>query len=248
MSDSIVLWGRDHTALGEVAVRTPGALMALALSRGEEPKSYDYVDPNEDAVTLVRGPRAALAAVADGHGGIGASEAAIKEVRRNARDDPPPADLTADAVVELFLDANEATRAAATEGGEQLDSGTTLAIALVTPDRLQWASFGDSAVFAGDADGVQRLDRPLHRFLGRAMTSGDIRERLSWGTQERPSGAWVVVATDGFTDYLDAAPDRAVRDALAAGDPPAVAERLVRRAFAGGAGDNVAVACIAPTE
>jgi len=246
VNEPIVLWGRDHTELGEVAVRAPVPGAAGALSRGALPKAYDYVDPNEDAVALAAGGRATLAVVADGHGGIQASEAAVSYMSQRLAHDPPPADLTDDALVALFHEAGEAVMSAAYDGYQRRYSGTTLAIALVTAERLQWASYGDSAVFAGDGGQVLRLDRPLHRFLGCSISSEQMRAELSRGTYARPNGAWVVLASDGFTDYLETAPEQAVRHALRQGVPGAVAEALVRRAFAGGAGDNVAVACVAP--
>lgn len=246
MSEAIVLWGRDHTELGEVAVRAPVPGAAVALSRGALPKVYHYVDPNEDAVALAAGGRATLAVVADGHGGIEASEAAVSHMSQRLADDPPPADLTDETLLALFHEAGEAAMTAAYDGPQQPDSSTTLAMALVTADRLQWASYGDSAVFAGDLGHVLRLDRPLHRFLGYSISFEEMRDELSWGTYARPGGAWVVLATDGFTDYVGTEPEEAVRQALRQGEPGAVADALVRRAFAGGAGDNVAVACVAP--
>lgn len=245
MSRSVALWGRQHTVLGEVAVEVPAPDVAIALSRGSHPKLRDYVDPNEDVTAAVAGERSTLAVVADGHNGARAAEAAVVTVGRLLGRDPPPADLEDSQLVELFEAAGEAALAAAFRT-EVPQGGTTLALALVSAHRLQWASFGDSAVFAGDAERVRRLDRPRHSFLGYPVSPGNLARELSSGYVGREPGAWVVLASDGYTDFAGAKPEHKVRQALLRGSPEAVARGMVAQAFAGGAGDNVAVACVAP--
>ncbi|MBA2530041.1 MAG: hypothetical protein H0V19_08820, partial [Euzebyales bacterium] len=75
-----VLWGKDHTTLGEVAVEKLDGDIAVALSRGLRRKAYRYTDLNEDAVAAVAGARATLLVVADGHNGWSSTEAAVTAV------------------------------------------------------------------------------------------------------------------------------------------------------------------------
>jgi serine/threonine protein phosphatase PrpC len=239
--EAIALWGRHHSELGEVAVRAPAVGTALALSRGDLPKAYHHLDPNEDVVAISVGDRATLAVVADGHGGVEASEAAVSAVGELLATDPPPADMDDHELVMVFHQAAAAVIAAT---GSQSESRTTMALVLVAGDGVQWASFGDSAVFVGDSSEVRRLDSPLHCFLGDPMTPGDVAAALSRGVEASGPGQWTVLASDGLTDYSAAAPEDAVAGLLAQEDAEAVAEGLVREAFAGGAGDNVAVACV----
>lgn len=245
MSRPVALWGRQHTVLGAVAAEAPAPEVAVALSRGEHPKVRPSVDPNEDVAAVVDGERATLAVVADGHGGARPAEAAVATVGKLIGRDPPPADLADDQLVEVFEAAAEAALAAAFMT-EVPEGSTTLSVALVAPDRVQWASFGDSAVFVGDPEGLRRLDRPRHAFLGYPVRAGDLSGDLSSGCLARGRDCWVVLATDGYTDFAGPKPEQSVRAALTRGSPEAVARGMVAQAFAGGAGDNVGVACVGP--
>jgi len=59
-------------------------------------------------------------------------------------------------------------------------------------------------------------------------------------TTDAPRGSMIIVASDGFTDFT-ASVDRSARSA-ARQSPHDAVETLIADAFAGGAGDNVAVA------
>ncbi len=59
-------------------------------------------------------------------------------------------------------------------------------------------------------------------------------------TADAPPGSMIIVASDGFIDFAASA-DRSVR-AAARQSPHDAVETLIADAFAGGAGDNVAVA------
>jgi serine/threonine protein phosphatase PrpC len=127
-------------------------------------------------------------------------------------------------------------------------SRTTLVTALLAGTTLWWAALGDSALFVVDPSGVRRVDRPSHHFVGHAMARRDLRRAASVGREELGAGAWVVAVSDGFTDFARPSPEKAIAEAFPGEDlsPEAVAGRLVRAAFRGGAGDNVAVAVAAP--
>lgn len=248
MPAAMALWGRHHTRLGDVDVRTPVPGLALALTRGGAPKIYSYVDPNEDVVAASVGERATLLVVADAHGGIAASEEAVAVVGRALGHDPPPADVPAERLVELFYEAGLEVLERNLDLPEAPESSTTLALALASAERVQWASFGDSAVLSGGHEGAVRLDDPRHTFLGHPASEADIARDLSQGVADRDPGAWLVLATDGLSDYASGGPQLALAAAAAEGDADAerLATSLVRAAFAGGAGDNVGLACLAP--
>ena len=239
-----VLWGKDYVALNEVAVEAVGASAAVAITRGRHRKAYRYTDPNEDAAVAVVGPRATLLAVADGHNGWPATEAAITAVIEVFGDDPPPADVSDERWIDLFLRAGNAVLDVTDRpDAENPDSRTTLAVALVAGRRLQWASFGDSAVYSVTSAAATPLARPQHRFVGYRMPRNMVDYFLERGTEQLSSGAWVVLASDGFVDFAHPFPTGLIADGCA---PPEVARGLVMAACDGGAGDNVAVAVVAP--
>ncbi len=239
-----VLWGKDHVELNEVVVQTAGSRAAVAITRGRHRKAYRYTDPNEDAAVAIAGPRATLLVVADGHNGWTATEAAVATIVAALGDDPPPADVDDEVLVDLFHRASGAILDI-TGHPESLNpqSRTTLVLALVAGRRLQWASFGDSAVYTATPAAPVRLARGQHRFVGYPMSREKVDYFLERGTEDLTEGAWVIVATDGFVDFAHPFPTQLLRDGA---DPESVARGLVLAACDGGAGDNVAVAVVAP--
>jgi len=241
-----VLWGRDHTELGITAVEKVDGGVALALSRGRHLKAYAYTDPNEDAVATVVGPRATLLVLADGHNGWPATEAAVQAVLDDVGDDPPPADLTDDEMAGLFWRAQQAVLARTQRwGSDAPDSRTTLVVALVADRRLQWGSFGDSVVYAAGSAAATRLPAPRHRFIGcRGMPRRVLPDLLEHGRTALHDNQWLIVASDGFSDFAA----HPFPTALLGGnvDAAVVAQGLVDAAFDGGAGDNVTVGVVAP--
>lgn len=238
-----MLWGKDHAELGSVGRERVGGA-ALALSRGLRAKAYAYTDPNEDAVAAVVGRRSTLIVVADGHNGLVSAQVAVETVLEWAGDDPPAPDVSADDLVELFWAANQAILTETLRpGSEAPESRTTLALALVSPGTVQWASFGDSAVFAVTPAAGVLLNRPRLRFVGYPMPQRALASMLDHGTTELAGGEWVLVTSDGFSDFARPFPTAVFTDDA---DPGALAADLVRSAFDGGAGDNVAVGVVRP--
>ena len=250
---SAVLRGRDHQELDRVAVEeVGGGALAVALTRGRHPKATRAVDPNEDVVAAVAGRRTALLVVADGHYGEVASRVAVDVVVDALGTDPAPADLPDRDLVDLYERAGAAVRAAAAAAGrERRDSSTTLALALVAPAadgvRVQWASLGDSAVFVAGADAVVEVTTPRLLFLGEPLSRFEVAGRLERGLEVLDGDdPWVVLATDGLTNFVpDAAGAVAARLMASDGGPTAVARGLVDDAGDAGAGDNVGVAVAA---
>ena len=233
-----VLWGKDHIDLDRVAVAASSAEVAVAITRGRHRKAYAYTDPNEDAAVAVVGRRATLLAVADGHNGWAATEAAMTAVVSDLGDDPPPR-LSDDELVDLFHRASRAVLDVTERPGFPTpDSRTTLVLALVSTGSVQWASFGDSAVYLVTGASSAQLSQSRHRFVGYPMPRQAVDHLLDRGTLEVAPGSWIVVASDGFADFARPFPTTPF---AAAEDAEEVARRLVLAACEGGAGDNVAV-------
>lgn len=247
---TVVLRGPDHIDLDAVAVRELEASTAVALTRGRFAKRYHSVAPNEDVVAAVIGPRATLLVVADGHGGDVASVVAVDVVLGALGGDPPPADLQDRAVVALYDRANRAVLDAARQHRPPQDSSTTLALALVARSdgggmRVQWASFGDSAVFLAREVDVVDVARPRMLFVGHPMSTYEVAGRLQRGVEDLPApDPWVVLASDGFTNFVRDPAGVVATGIERAASAKAVAAALVAAACEGGAGDNVAIAVV----
>jgi serine/threonine protein phosphatase PrpC len=239
---SATLAGREHPSSGQIAVTDVAGRAAIGLARGWMPKPYAYVDPNEDVVACAVTHHRHLLVVADGHNGDRSSHVAVAEVM----------DAFGDAVPERFdretvLDAAEAVErrvsAANAAGGPW--SRTTLVVALRTATELWWFAAGDSALTIVSAPRTGPLPATTRWFFGDGLNRAALSRSLATGRIAVPDRAWVVLATDGYTDYL---PDRltvssATAIAVAGIDEPTDAVRaLLDQARRGGAGDNVGVA------
>lgn len=245
----VTLWGREHVTFGDVEVRAVTPRLAAALSRGLHPKPYRWTDPNEDVVAVVAGPRGTLLVVADGHNGTASSEVAVATVLERFGDDPPPADLADHDLVRLFHDIGWAVLDATTPlDRERRESRTTLSVALVADGVLQWAAMGDSPVVVAGPGGAVELTQPTHHFVGSALPAGQVDRLLQRGHTPLPDTSWLAVLSDGFSNFTGGRATAATVDDVLAGAPDAAggAAGLVEAAFAGGAGDNVAAAVLAP--
>ena len=218
--------------------------MAAGITRGWAPKPYRYLDPNEDVAAVIVGPRGTLLVVADGHSGHESSVVAVQHILDQLGDDPPPADLEDSQLVGLFDVANQAildtSRGLPPPRG---DSATTLVVVLVGEGRVQWASMGDSVAMLAAPGTTRTLAAPMRRFVGHP-TAGSLASFVSRGTADVDAGAWVVLATDGYSDWAPTGGNLARATALwSAGSPDAatVVNRLMEKARVGGAGDNVAI-------
>ncbi len=242
------LWGTDHEELDEIATLAVGDRTALANTRGRYLKSYRYEDPNEDSVAAVVGPRATLLVCADGHNGSFAPITAVQEVLRALGDDPPPDTDWLD----VFAHVNETVIAGKGIGSTQPASNCVLMAALASPGRLSWASIGDGALVVG-RPGTQRarqLNREAMRFIGQPMNRRSLKNTVQRGSNSLDAQDWVVLVTDGLSEFIaPLRPADVVPRVLATLDPPTAetaARALVDTACSAGAGDNVAVAVVAP--
>jgi serine/threonine protein phosphatase PrpC len=230
---AVALLGRDYPRLGTLgAVALPDG-GALAISRGQEPKPYRHVDPNEDAALIVRDGAGVLLAVADGHNGLAASELVTEAVRRGARDllSPDPSRFAAQ-LEELLLALRQELRAVG-------PSRTCLLVASLVADRCLFACFGDSALYrAGQPDPVTA---PNPCVLGPTLVFDDAIRSAALGSFVRKPGERVALVTDGVLDFVQA-PDSVPGLLASADDDAECARAIARAAMRGGAGDNIAVA------
>jgi serine/threonine protein phosphatase PrpC len=245
-----VLRGRDHPRLGAKTVARIGPWLAVAMSAGARAKALPAVDPNEDVGAVVRGSRADLLVVADGHFGREASELAVDHVLDAIGDNPPPADLSDNDLVTIFFDAGVAVqREISRHGCTHPDSRTTLALALVADDAVQWAAIGDSCVVLASTAGGARLDVPRNTYLGYRFGVTEVAAALTRGRAAWNSGNCLVLATDGLVDAV-AVDDLDVaavvsRELERAADAARAAETLLHLALAEEADDAVTIAVAA---
>lgn len=228
-----LLLGHRHPELGAIGAISEGRV-AIALCRGGAPKTYSYVDPNEDAVCFAASEGGLLAAVADGHYGCAGAERAVQyliEVHAEtwtAAEAPFASDpdwvRAAEAAV---AGANHAILAEAAERHVS-PAPTTLSLALVRPDqdRLLHASMGDSHIFRATESEVRELGwnalgSRYPRFLGEAPMDPELtpeRESCVVACEPLVDTSALVLATDGLSEHRIGVedPHAAVREALAA--------------------------------
>lgn len=232
---AIALLGKDWPELGPLGLAELPDGGALALSRGAYPKAYAHTDPNEDAALLVRTDAGVLLAVADGFNGSEISELAIQQALARA--------------TELVQASGEAFRAEVVRLAEAVRgafprasrSRSCLVLAALRGDRIELASFGDSSAWlVGSGDALTGENSLL---LGDPEPLARARVELWHAQLARPAGTRIALVSDGVTNF---AAERAIPDLLAAAPSDLEAARAIAQAaFAGGSGDNVAVAVFA---
>jgi serine/threonine protein phosphatase PrpC len=240
----VVLWGDEHTKLGEQRVVATSDWAAAGISAGYHQKTWFYTDPNEDAVAVVAGTRATLLACADGHNGFASAREALGAILDRMYEVPAPDQLPDDDLIDLWHELGGRIRAAGQASG-QPESRTTLILAIAGEGLLRWAAMGDSLLATVEPTGeVALLGERRSHFVGFPMTREEVAERLQRGLEPVDDGTWVILASDGLTDFVDDVPDSLRAATGGAPDASAAVERLIAAAFAGGAGDNVAVAAL----
>jgi serine/threonine protein phosphatase PrpC len=239
---------------------------AIAISRGGAPKTYAYLDPNEDAVAFATAPGGTAIAVADGHSGHRASEVVLERLLEAHMAHWLEADAHAlkqgwaEDAADVLFDLNNAVLTSGGRGGGQ-STRTTLAVAVVRPgqDLVAFFSMGDSHVFDVRSDGVTELaapDGPRIAFLGHPTDDRSrLRDKYRAGVASLGDSRALVLATDGISEPgIGLADPTATLAACAAESerdptdlrPIGVARGLVEQALQAQreqrAGDNVATA------
>lgn len=237
------LWGDEHTELGETAVTELAPNAAVALSRGKFPKGYPHVDPNEDVVLVATDGANWVLAVADGHNGFDAAHAAMSAVRNNAKTtlaqattDPESAlrdsfDMAKSAIAESLVDVED----------DRLLSATALTLVIIGAGRLTALTMGDTGAVLIRNGRARRLGRTT-KFLN---PHADLRV-ADLAQVDQQAGDRVLVASDGLFDFVGRSPRRALTQLsdLHPTNSVDLAGAAIERAFAGGAGDNIAVAVL----
>lgn len=239
-----ILRGVDHVELDQTAVATVAPDLAIGLSRGRHPKTYRYVDPNEDVVAVHREDGATVLMVADGHNGHQVSHAAV-DLMRDALAAEVPA-WTRHGAVRAFHELNEEVRAVRrTLEPPNRSARTTLVVAVVTTNSdgqrcLVHASVGDSAVFTIRNKTVTQLSKDRQHFLGDRLSPPQVAGAMHYGQTDLHADDVVIVVSDGFTNF--ARPQDLSH--LIGPDPEQTVRRIIDRAGKAGAGDNIAVAAL----
>jgi serine/threonine protein phosphatase PrpC len=234
---SALLFGSDHPGLGEVAVTALGDHLAIGLSRGRFPKGYSHVDPNEDAVFAATNGTASVFAVADGHNGFDAAQAALEAIAAAA-----PQVLGAPlalGVERLVTVAADRVRSVVSRlQPPRNKSGTALTVCVTRAGEMATATLGDSG-YAIAAKRRVRTKLGQSRFLASTTDVAQVEiDALSL-----PKQGLVVAASDGLFDFA--------RDTLAAElrdpsgtTPEGTVANLIELAGRGGAGDHLSIAVL----
>jgi len=236
---SAVLLGSDHTELEEIAIQAITQNLAIGISRGRFPKGYPHVDPNEDAAYAATDGTTTILAVADGHHGFNAAQAAIAAIAEVA---PPSIEEDPETVVRTLGEAAIRAVAATVPGlpGPRKSSRTSLTICVLRNGSLATLTIGDTACFLATRRRARQIGTTTD-FLGPNTTA----EALLLETTVVQPEAAVVVTTDGFLDFASGV-EGTLRTTSNLSANEGV-EELLSAAFSGGAGDNIAAAVFRPT-
>lgn len=206
---------------------------------------------NEDACVVVtptteqHADYGALAAVADGVGGLPAGDAAARAAVNTLRDSFYAAPDTW-ALERALASAFEAAHQAVLRDGEP-GRATTLSALALQRRRFAFAHAGDSRVWLyrdTKLTPLTRDHRVAHAHIGSQVTRAlglDEHVQIDTGHSELAVGDVFVLTTDGVHDALNGGALLAVLQARAGAQE--TAEALVNRALAAGAEDN-ASACV----
>jgi serine/threonine protein phosphatase PrpC len=234
---SALLLGSDHPGLGEVAVTALGDHMAIGLSRGRFPKGYSHVDPNEDAVFAATNGTASGFAVADGHNGFDAAQAALEAIAEAAPQVlGAPLALGVERLVTVAADRVRSVVSRLEPPRNR--SGTALTICLTRPDEMATATMGDSGYVLATKRRV-RTERGQSRFL----TPGTDVAGVAIDVVSLPGHGLVVAASDGLFDFTRDTLSAALGDSTGT-TPEDTVMNLLELAGRGGAGDHLSIAVL----
>ncbi|MEM7409252.1 MAG: protein phosphatase 2C domain-containing protein [Myxococcota bacterium] len=204
-----LLLGREHELLDAVASVSEGPV-AIALSRGGAPKTYDHRDPNEDACAFASTEHAVMLAVADGHWGAGGAACVLERLlAEHAKRWTAP---NAIALAERWWDeapevVDDLQQHLLRSSDPQPIGRTTLSLCVARPEEgwLLGLAVGDSHLFRIEDDRARELcplpARSDLRFLGDATLDRDALSKGIRAVVERDvSGGALLLATDGLSE------------------------------------------------
>lgn len=255
MSEVLVRLGRDERSPESISSCTDrSGRVAIALSQGMTEK------PNEDAVAVAAAGSSAVLVLADGHWGRWASELGVERMTEAAAaiDAAAAADRPAlfrrlyEAVNQTLFDAAaDAYNADPQSGGDPLMTPETTLLTCRVDLRtgaVDWASFGDSFLFARTADGLRLLNELRPCWLG-VRIHGKVADALQIGRLELAAGDSLLLASDGLVEPVaggkQVLPDEI--DGVVTSELPLEGKvrALVSMALTRGGEDNVACALYA---
>jgi len=234
-----LLLGEDHIELGDVAIREITPKVAIGISCGRFPKGYPHLDPNEDAVFAASDGDTTILAVADGHQGFDAAREAIAAIASAA-----PSLISSDPN-SIVRELGTAAIAAVASKVPAFDpprsrSRTALSICAIRGGNLATSTAGDTACFVARKGRARRIGASSP-FLSPNTDPGSMQIDVV-ALSPRSS---IFVASDGLVDFVKPL-HRTLRSATRQLPRDAV-DLLMAAAFAGGAGDNIALGVARPS-
>ena len=232
---ALALLGSDYPDLGPLAITSFPDGGAIALSRGAHPKPYPHVDPNEDAVLLLRTDEGALLAVADGHDGVASAELAIRSVCEHAAELIPARGQAFETRTRVMIEDLVQRLGGAGR------SRASLVLTTVQGEDCHFALLGDCSVWRANLPDPQSVPNDL--ILGPALRLQNVPETLWSGYFRRDPDERIALVSDGITNFV---PDiyKICLILRHAKDDSAAVGTLAETALTGGAGDNLAAATI----
>ena len=221
---------------------------------------------NEDAIDWMA--EQGLLILADGMGGHNAGEVASQlalQVCRSsmtaALEESADDEALGEALRRAVAQANLAIFETACSNPEQRGMGTTLVLACIHDQTLQFANVGDSRLYRFNAEGLQQLSRD-HSLVAEWVEKGFLNAEEARTSEQKniitravglaaevevdlfqqalSSGDICLLCSDGLTDVVD---DASIAELLTqyADDLQGLPLRLVERAKAAGGPDNISV-------
>lgn len=227
----------------ERARATLGPACAALLDAG----GHDSINPKhwpcEDSLAVAEVPGGLLALVADSHWGGGASEAAATGLERAWERAKAPHLKGRLAKALLLLEAGFSMAK-----GQGDRSETTVLLAHVTSERVDWVNVGDSFLWVIGPEGPELLNQRTMHFMGRVPLA--VSSAISSGSRSLAGNERLLVASDGIEPQASALQEAEVAAFLTGADLASELEALAERACDGSQGggrDNLALVYVDPS-
>jgi serine/threonine protein phosphatase PrpC len=235
LASSVQKTERAQAALGSACV----ALLDAGGHDSINPKHW----PCEDSLAVCEVPGGLLALVADSHWGGGASEAAATGLARAWERAKAPHLKGRLAKTLLLLEARFSMAKSQSDRSE-----TTVLIAHVTSERVDWVNVGDSFLWVIGSEGAELLNQRTMHFMGRVPLA--VSSALSSGSRPLAGSERLLVASDGIEPQASGLQEAEVASFLVGQDLGAELEALGTRACdaaQGGGRDNLALIYLDPS-
>lgn len=209
---------------------------------------HDSINPKhwpcEDSLAVCEVPGGLLALVADSHWGGGASESAATGLGRAWERAQAPHLKGRLAKTLLLLEAGFSMAKSHSDRSE-----TTVLIAHVTSERVDWVNVGDSFLWVIGPEGPELLNQRTMHFMGRVPLA--VSSAISSGSRPLAGNERLLVASDGIEPQASGLDEDGVAAYLSGQDLAAELEALGARATDGAQGggrDNLALVYVDPNQ